>query len=187
MKTSLLLVLVSLLAVDLYGQTIPMNPLIPKDSIKSSSRNLGGSTGGIEAGLSGKTREKKTIVVQYHAVSPLREWTNVEGKKISARLLAYKVPRPGTTGAAEVLREGKILFLIPGQPKPVQYPKDQLADDDQIEIERIVEAASFTKMPPLESEEGSGEKEMSDSKESEEKEMSEQSGGTATEASQNEQ
>lgn len=158
MKTKIPLSLLFLIVTEaftggLLAQTVPANPLVPKDSIKRSTRNLGGGSGGIEAGLSGKTRETKTIVVQYHAVSTLREWTNLEGKKISARLLAYSVPRPGTTGAAEVLREGKVLFLIPGKSKPVEYPKEQLVDDDQIEIERIVEAASFTKMPPRESEE----------------------------------
>jgi hypothetical protein len=133
------------------AQTVPANPLVPKGSVKSSTRNVGGgSSGGLEAGLSSKTREKETIVINYNAVSALREWTNLEGKKIKARLLAYSIPKPGKTGAVEVLREGKVLFLIPGQTKPIQYPKDQLEDDDQIEIERIVEAASYSVTPTKE-------------------------------------
>lgn len=151
MKVLLLVLLIALgggVGLDsLSAQTVPANPLVPKGSVKSSKRNIGGGSGGLEAGISAQTREKETVVVQYNAVSPLREWTNLEGKKIQARLLAYSIPAPGKTGAVEVLRDGKVLFLIPGQTRPIQYPKDQLEDDDQIEIERIAEAASYSVTP----------------------------------------
>ncbi len=162
MKVLFLVLLVALGSTgfdSLSAQGVPSNPLVPKGSVKSSPRNVGGgSSEGIEAGLSSTTREKETIVVQYNAVTELRAWTNLEGKKIEARLLAYSIPMPGKTGAVEVLRDGKVLFLIPGQTKPIQYPKDQLEDDDQIEIERIVEAASYSVTPKKEKPEAGEEK-----------------------------
>lgn len=129
------------------AQGIPPNPLVPKPSKKTETRPLGGGAGNVEAGLSGSTRATKTVVVEYQAVTPLRNWTNLEGKKIEARLLAWSVPAPGKTGPVEVVRDGKVRFLIPGKPRPVEYPKDQLEDDDQIEIERIVEAAALGVKP----------------------------------------
>lgn len=120
------------------AQTVPANPLVPG----TGKRSVGGGSGGLEAGLSGKTRAKKTVVVEYQAVTPLRTWTNLEGKEIEARLLAWSVPAEGEAGPVEVVRDGQVRFLIPGQPKPVEYPRAQLEDDDQMEIERIVEAAS---------------------------------------------
>jgi hypothetical protein len=86
------------------------------------------------------------VVIQYVTVTPLQDWTNVDGKTVKARILAFSAPPAGEDGPIEVIREGKIRMLIPGNSKPVDYLLAQLTRNHRDEIEQIAEAAA--KGPP---------------------------------------
>lgn len=134
------------------AQSIPANPLAPKvDGQNSGRRNLGG-VGDIGGAVGAKPDPApKTVVINYVTVTPLKEWTNLEGRKIQARVLAFSAPAEGQTGPVEVIREGKVRFLIPGKPQPVDYPLDQLVEEQRTELENIAKAAAGG--PPAASEE----------------------------------
>ena len=137
---------VLLLAFSAEAQTVPANPLVPKKSGGTSSRNLGG---GGDLGTSTGAKidsSKKTVVIQYVTVTPLQDWTNVDGKTVKARILAFSAPPSGEDGPIEVIREGKIRMLILGKSKPVDYPLAQLTRNHRDEIEQIAKAAA--KGPP---------------------------------------
>lgn len=140
---------ISLLASEALSQTVPANPLVPKTSGGSKTRNLGGG-GDLGAGVS--VPKKQTVIVQHVAVTPVRGWTNTGGKTIQARLLAFSAPKQGESGPVEVIREGKIRFLVPGRPQPMDYPIEQLQAEDRAEVERIAKAAAGG--PPPEEEPG---------------------------------
>jgi hypothetical protein len=137
---------VTLVGNPVHAQTIPANPLVPKESGGTSKRSLGG--GGDLGTATGATTDpsKRTVVVQYVAVTPVQDWTNIEGKTIQARLLAFSAPNPGEEGPVEVIREGKVRMLIPGKPKPVDYPLASLTRNHRDEVEQIAKAAA--KGPP---------------------------------------
>ena len=137
---------VLLFVLSAEAQTVPPNPLVPKKSGETSSRNLGG--GGDLGTSTGANIDssKKTVVIQYVTVTPLQDWTNVDGKTVKARILAFSAPPAGKDGPIEVIREGKIRMLIPGNSKPVDYPLAQLTRNHRDEIEQIAKAAA--KGPP---------------------------------------
>lgn len=137
---------VQLFAISAEGQTVPANPLVPKESGGRSSRNLGGG-GDLGAATGAKVdSSKKTVVIQYVSVTPLQDWTNLEGKTVRARILAFSAPAAGEQGPIEVIRDGKIRMLIPGKSKPVDYPLAQLTRNHRDDLEQIAKAAA--KGPP---------------------------------------
>ena len=137
---------VLLFVLSAEAQTVPANPLVPKKSGGTSSRNLGGGSDlGTSTGVNIDS-SKKTVVIQYVTVTPLQDWTNVDGKTVKARILAFSAPPAGEDGPIEVIREGKIRMLIPGNSKPVDYPLAQLTRNHRDEIEQIAKAAA--KGPP---------------------------------------
>ena len=116
--------------------------VVPSTPIEFMKRGLGdnGSSGTASVVVSEKT--PKVITITYTAVSPLKGWTNTDGKTIQAQLLAFAAPKPGQPGPVEVIREGKVRLLVPGAKGPVEYPMAKLQEEDKIEIERIAKAAA---------------------------------------------
>ncbi len=115
-------------------------PSTPGEFLKRKLGESGsGSTGTASTGV--KPAAPKTIVIHYVSVSPLRQWSNTEGKTMMARLLAFSAPKEGEQGPVEVIREGKVRFLLNGGKEPIDYPLSNLSRIDQTEIKRIAEAA----------------------------------------------
>jgi hypothetical protein len=121
--------------------TVPPNPG------KVTKRSLGENGGsGASAGASAVTPSSSTVVVQYIAVTPVEAWANLEGKTMEARLLAFSAPSEGEKGPVEIIREGKVRFLVSGRKEPVDYPLDQLGEAERTKIQAIAKAAA--KGPP---------------------------------------
>ena len=116
--------------------------VVPSTPSEFMKRGLGdnGSSGTASVGVNEKT--PKVITITYTAVSPLKGWTNTDGKTIQAQLLAFAAPEPGQPGPVEVIRKGKVRLLVPGAKGPVEYPMAKLQEEDKIEIERIAKAAA---------------------------------------------
>lgn len=127
--------------------TVPPNPnqFTKRDLGESGS----GSTGMATAGAHVST--PKTIVVNYVSVSPLRQWTNGEGKTMMARLLAFSAPEKGETGPVEVIRDGAVRFLLSGKNEPIDYPLANLSEEDQAQIRSIAKAAAGGPPKPVSS------------------------------------
>jgi hypothetical protein len=118
--------------------TVPANPG------RTAQRSLGGNGGTTSsAGISGGgVKAAKPVVVQYVAVTPVESWANSAGKVMEARLLAFSVPAPGETGPVEIIRQGKVRFLVTGGKAPVEYPLDQLGEAEQAKIRALAEQAA---------------------------------------------
>ncbi len=123
-------------------------PKLPPGPGDFTNRNLGESGGGgSSVGVSpGGVNTGKTVVVEYIAVTAVEPWTNKDGKVMEARLLAFSARKAGESGPVEIMREGKVRFLVSGRKTPVDYPLDQLGEEAQAKIRRIAEAAA--KGPP---------------------------------------
>lgn len=136
---------------DIRGQTVP-----PPNPNQISRRKIGEDGGGGSASVNvtpgTPAAAARTVVIQYTAVSPMRQWTNVEGKTMIARLLAFAAPAEGEAGPVEVIREGKVRFLLDRGTDPIDYPLIQLSQPDQIDIKAIAQAAR--RGSPAESEKG---------------------------------
>ncbi len=65
---------------------------------------------------------------------------------MEARLLAFSAPAAGESGPVEVIREGKVRFLVTGRKEPVEYPLVQLGEAERKKIEAL--AAVAAKGPP---------------------------------------
>ena len=119
---------------------VPANP--NKFTKRSLSEN-GGASAGASGGITAATRP---VVVQYVAVTPVQQWVNLEGKTMEARLLAFSAPEPGQTGPVEIIREGRVRFLVTGKKQPINYPLDQLGETEQAKIKALAVVAA--KGPP---------------------------------------
>lgn len=120
--------------------TVPSNPN------QFTKRKLGES-GGSSVGISGaSTAVPKTVVVEYVAVTPVESWSNVDGKTMEACLLAYSAPEEGESGPVEIIREGKVRFLVTGRKEPIDYPLEQLGEAERTKIQALAEMAA--KGPP---------------------------------------
>ena len=120
--------------------------VVPANPNKFTKRSLS-ENGGSSAGVSGGTvAATKPVVVQYVAVTPVQPWVNLEGKTMEARLLAFSAPESGQTGPVEIIREGRVRFLVTGKKQPIDYPLDQLGETEQAKIEAL--AAVAAKGPP---------------------------------------
>jgi len=133
---ALVILSVLLLASFAEAHVTPSNPSeFTKRGLSDS-----GSSGTASVGVTAKP--PKVLTITYTAVSPVRGWTNTDGKTIQAQLLAFSAPEPGQPGAVEIIREGKFRLLVPGSRGPVEYPMEKLQEEDKIEIERIAKAAA---------------------------------------------
>ncbi len=132
-------VIASILLITSFAgaQVVPSNP----NSFTKRNLSENGGSGTASVGISGRT-PSKVVTITYTAISPLRGWTNTDGKTIQAQLLAFSAPEPGQPGPVEVIREGKVRLLVPGSKGPVEYPMEKLQEEDKIEIERIAKAAA---------------------------------------------
>ncbi len=138
MKTpQLFLLAVVTFASPVLAQT-PVTPANPTDFQKRDIS--GGSSSGVGI-VSGQQAPAKTVTVHFTAVTPLRVWTNTEGKAMMARLLAYSAPEEGKTGPVAVIREGKVRFLLEKTTKPIDYELEKLSDTDRSYIQKLADAA----------------------------------------------
>lgn len=138
MKTPFLCLLaVVMIASPVLAQT-PVTPANPTDFSKREIS--GGSNAGVGI-VSGQPTQPKTITIHFTAVTPLRVWTNTEGKAMMARLLAYSAPEEGETGPVEVIREGNVRFLLEKTTKPIDYRLEKLSDTDRAYIQKLANAA----------------------------------------------
>ncbi len=120
------------------GVSIPV-PVPGSNNRAFETRNTGST-----ADTENKTRlepKPKPVTVQYIAVTPVRIWTNNQGKAMQARLLAFLAPKQGESGPTEVIRTGKIRFLLINAKKPILYPLANLSDADQDYVRGIAKAA----------------------------------------------
>ena len=125
------------------AQTAAAQISLPPNPGQFSKRNLGESGGGgSSVGVSGgQETASKTVVIQYVAVTPVESWVNVEGKTIEARLLAFSAPEAGKSGPVEIIRDGRVRFLVSGRKEPVEYPLEQLGEAEKTRIKSLAELA----------------------------------------------
>ena len=146
MKTfPLLLLALSFATAPSLVAQIPVTPATPTE-FKTRNLNGGSSTGvGI---VTRQPQQKKTITYHFTAVTPIRVWTNTEGKAMQARLLAWSAPKEGAKGPVEVIREGKVRFLLEKTTKPIDYLLIKLSETDRTYIQKLADAARHE--PPKE-------------------------------------
>ncbi len=118
---------------------------VPPNPGKAGKRNLGES-GGAGSSTGAVVAPPRPVVVQHVAVTPVQAWVNAEGKTMEARLLAWSVPAEGETGPVEIIREGKVRFLVSGRKEPLEYPLAKLGGAERAKIEGLAKAAA--KGPP---------------------------------------
>ena len=126
------------------GQAQTTLPASPK---KFVTRKNGSSTGaGSSIGLIPATKKPKTttITITYTVLTKEREWENIDGKIMKARLLAFPSLIETTSKKDShftVVRDQKVRFLMSHNKRPAIYPLDKLSDFDREYIEEIVQAA----------------------------------------------
>lgn len=129
-------------------------PSTPTQFGKRKLSENGGSGGGNSAvGIVAPREAPAPIIVELVAVSQARVWTNAEGQTMNARLLAFSAPKSGEKGPVEVIRAGKVKFLLAGGKEPIEYALEKLSQKDQIDIKAIAQAAKRAPDPEPESEE----------------------------------
>ena len=127
----------------LTGGMVLAQTVVPPNPGPSVKRKLGENGGsGSSAGAAAVTPRSRTVVVQYVAVTPVEGWANAAGRTMQARLLAFSVPAEGETGPVEIIREGKVRFLVSGGKEPIDYPLEQLGEAERKKIEGIAKAAA---------------------------------------------
>jgi hypothetical protein len=124
-------------ATSVSAQVVPANPN------QFTKRNLGENGGaGSSTGASALTPQSRTVVVQHIAVTPVQAWVSAAGKTMEARLLAFSAPEPGEAGPVEIIRDGKVRFLVSGRKEPVDYPLTGLDEKEQAKIKALAEVAA---------------------------------------------
>jgi len=128
--------------VTAHAQVVPASPN------QFTKRNLGDNGGaGSSTGMAGATTATtRPVVAQHIAVTPVQAWVNAAGKTMEARLLAFSAPDPGQSGPVEIIRDGKVRFLVSGRKNPVDFPLTGLDEKEQEKIKALAEVAA--KGPP---------------------------------------
>jgi hypothetical protein len=119
------------------GVSIPV-PVPGSRNRAFETRNTGNST---ESEIGPEHKKTKVVTVQYIAVTPVRSWMNNKGDTMKARVLAFSAPKEGESGPVEVIRAGKIRFLLFNAKKPILYPVANLSEADQEYVRGIAKAA----------------------------------------------
>jgi hypothetical protein len=119
------------------GISIPV-PVPGSRNRAFETRNTGNST---ESKIGPEHKKTKVVTVQYVAVTPVRSWMNNKGDTMKARVLAFSAPEKGESGPVEVIRGGKIRFLLFNTKKPILYPVANLSEADQEYVRGIAKAA----------------------------------------------
>jgi hypothetical protein len=133
----LLLALSFAIAPSLKAQ-IPVTPATPTEF---KTRGIsGGSNSGVGV-VTRQPQQAKTITYHFTAVTPIRVWTNTEGKAMQARLLAWSAPKEGEKGPVEVIRQGRVRFLLEKTVKPIDYDLVKLSETDRTYIQKLADAA----------------------------------------------
>ena len=146
MNAATLLLIISFLV--LCGSIAPVSAqVVPKNPNQFTKRKLGDNGGaGSSTGASAVTPQSRTVVVQHIAVTPVQAWVSANGKTMEARLLAFSAPEPGDAGPVEIIRDGKVRFLVTGRKEPVDFPLTGLDEKEQVKIKALAEVAA--KGPP---------------------------------------
>jgi hypothetical protein len=146
MNTATLLRIISFLV--LCGSIAPVSAqVVPQNPNQFTKRKLGDNGGaGSSTGASAVTPQSRTVVVQHIAVTPVQAWVSANGKTMEARLLAFSAPEPGDAGPVEIIRDGKVRFLVTGRKEPVDFPLTGLDEKEQVKIKALAEVAA--KGPP---------------------------------------
>jgi hypothetical protein len=121
--------------------TPPANPMVG-----TQTRSTGGGVGG---GVSIRRQPAQPVApkkVTFIVVSPVREWRDVEERRIRASLVAFDEPkRPeaeaGKQPARILVRAGKVRLWVEGSKQVSEFPLSRLCDEDQTYVRRMVEAA----------------------------------------------
>lgn len=114
------------------------------DPIEAQRRALGGGSVSNDGGaviVAPPPQKPQTKIVYYTAVSPARQWKAADGRMMVGRLMAFSAPKPGESGAVEVIRDGKVRFLKSGAKMPVDFPLEKLSEEDQKYVKGIANAA----------------------------------------------
>lgn len=132
----------------LCGSIAPVSAqVVPQNPNQFTKRKLGDNGGaGSSTGASAVTPQSRTVVVQHIAVTPVQAWVSANGKTMEARLLAFSAPEPGDAGPVEIIRDGKVRFLVTGRKEPVDFPLTGLDEKEQVKIKALAEVAA--KGPP---------------------------------------
>ena len=146
MNAATLLRIISFLV--LCGSIAPVSAqVVPQNPNQFTKRKLGDNGGaGSSTGASAVTPQSRTVVVQHIAVTPVQAWVSANGKTMEARLLAFSAPEPGDDGPVEIIRDGKVRFLVTGRKEPVDFPLTGLDEKEQVKIKALAEVAA--KGPP---------------------------------------
>ncbi len=118
---------------------IPVLPLSAQES-GSTSRSVGDSGGGASI-VAPKQPAPQVEVVTYIALTELREWKNYKDIKIEARLLAFSAPEEGKTGPVEVIKDGKVRFLVEKTRAVFDVALEKMSEEDKALILKIAEQA----------------------------------------------
>lgn len=117
----------------------PSLSLIAQDS-GSTSRAVGESGGGASI-VAPKQPAPQVEIVTYIALTELREWKNYKDVKIEARLLAFSAPEEGKTGPVEVIKDGKVRFLVEKTRAVFDVALEKMSEEDKALIKKIAEQA----------------------------------------------
>ncbi len=128
----------------IFGSFTFHDPLFAEDPIEAQRRALGGGSINNDGGgviVAPPTPKPQTKIVYYTSVSPARQWKAADGRMMVGRLMAFSAPKPGETGAVEVIKNGNVRFLRSGAKAPVEFPLEKLSEEDQKYVKGIAKAA----------------------------------------------
>ncbi len=124
------------------GEVLAQNfPVTPANPTEFKKRDLGGSLGSSVVGVGEAKAQTKTKTLRYIAVSDNRSFESTDGKKITARLIAFEegdvatVKRPLT-----LIKDGRIRLLVRGKQKASVVPLTRLREEDQDYVKAVDEA-----------------------------------------------
>ena len=105
------------------------DPSLPKTPTSFETRNTGTTEEG-EASI--EKQEGKITKVTFTAVTGSRDWKDIQGKVIRARLLAFEAAEGEV---ADLVRNGKVRLLVDGAKRFSLLPLEKLSTEDRTHIE----------------------------------------------------
>ncbi len=86
-------------------------------------------------------RDVEPKKVTYVAVTELRDWRNLEGTVIRARMMAFdRKPGASEDEPLTLVQKDKVRLWVEGRKKASEYPLSKLSKEDQAFIEGLVKA-----------------------------------------------
>lgn len=141
MKTCSAPLIIAAIGIFSVLESDAQTPITPAHPTEFKTRDIsGGSSTGVGI-VARKPQPKQTITIEFTAVTPVRVWTNESGQAMTARLLAFSAPKEGEKGPVEVIRDGKIRFLLANTSKPIDYALAMLSETDRTYIQKLADAA----------------------------------------------